>query len=45
MLASLDRLRRLDATLTVLPGHGPATTIAAEQPWLEWVSREGRLPT
>lgn len=44
MVASLDRLSRLDPTLTVLPGHGPATTIAAERPWMEWVAREGRLP-
>jgi hypothetical protein len=44
MVASLDRLRRLDATLTVLPGHGPSTTIGREQPWLERVAREGRLP-
>ena len=45
MVASLDRLRRLDPTLMVLPGHGPATTIGHEQPWLEWVARERRLPT
>ena len=45
MLASLDRLRQLDPSLLVLPGHGPSTTIGREQPWLEWVSREGRLPT
>jgi glyoxylase-like metal-dependent hydrolase (beta-lactamase superfamily II) len=45
MIGSLDRLRRLDETLTVLPGHGPATTIGGERPWLEWVAREGRLPT
>jgi glyoxylase-like metal-dependent hydrolase (beta-lactamase superfamily II) len=44
MVESLDRLRTLDPTLTVLPGHGPVTTIASEQPWLEWVAREGRLP-
>jgi glyoxylase-like metal-dependent hydrolase (beta-lactamase superfamily II) len=44
MVASLDRLRRLDATLTVLPGHGAATTIGLERPWLEWLAREGRLP-
>ena len=45
MVASLDRLRRLDKTLTVLPGHGASTTIGREQPWLEWVAREGRLPS
>jgi glyoxylase-like metal-dependent hydrolase (beta-lactamase superfamily II) len=45
MLASLDRLRRLDPTLTVLPGHGATTTIGRELPWLEWLAREGRLPS
>jgi hydroxyacylglutathione hydrolase len=45
MVASLDRLRRLDDPLQVLPGHGRATTIGAERPWLEWIVREGRLPT
>jgi glyoxylase-like metal-dependent hydrolase (beta-lactamase superfamily II) len=44
MVGSLDRLRRLDETLTVLPGHGPSTTIGRERPWLELVAREGRLP-
>ena len=44
MLASLDRLRRLDDPLQVLPGHGAATTIGRERPWLEWVAREDRLP-
>jgi hydroxyacylglutathione hydrolase len=45
MVVSLDRLGQLDPTLTVLPGHGPTTTIGREQAWLEWVAREGRLPT
>lgn len=44
MLASLDRLRRFDDALVVLPGHGPSTTIGRERPWLEWLAREGRLP-
>ena len=44
MVSSLDRLRGLDPTLTVLPGHGASTTIAREQPWLELVARHGRLP-
>ena len=44
MVASLDRLHRLDETLTVLPGHGGATTIGREKAWIEWVVREGRLP-
>jgi hydroxyacylglutathione hydrolase len=45
MVASLDRLRRLDDPLQVLPGHGPSTTIGRERAWLEWIAREGRLPT
>lgn len=44
MVASLDRLRRLDDTLGVYPGHGPATSIGRERGWLEWVAREGKLP-
>ena len=44
MIASLDRLRSLDDAVAVLPGHGPATTIGRERPWLEWVARERRLP-
>jgi glyoxylase-like metal-dependent hydrolase (beta-lactamase superfamily II) len=45
MVASLDRLRTLDESLLVLPGHGPSTTIGRERPLLEWIKREGRLPT
>lgn len=45
MVASLDRLRRLDDMLGVYPGHGPTTSIGRERGWLEWVAREGRLPT
>jgi hydroxyacylglutathione hydrolase len=44
MTASLARLAGLDDDLTVLPGHGRSTTIAAERPWLDWVARERRLP-
>jgi glyoxylase-like metal-dependent hydrolase (beta-lactamase superfamily II) len=44
MVESLGRLSALDDGVTVLPGHGPATTIGRERPWLEWVAREGRLP-
>jgi hydroxyacylglutathione hydrolase len=44
MVGSLDRLRRFDDALVVLPGHGPSTTIGQERPWLEWIAREGRLP-
>ncbi len=45
MLASLDRLRGFDDALTVLPGHGASTTIGRERGWLEWIAREGSLPT
>jgi hydroxyacylglutathione hydrolase len=44
MADSLARLATLPDTLRVLPGHGAATTIAAERPWLELVAREGSLP-
>jgi hydroxyacylglutathione hydrolase len=45
MVESLDRLRRLDPSLLVRPGHGGSTTIGSEQPWMEWVARERRLPS
>jgi hydroxyacylglutathione hydrolase len=45
MVESLDRLRRLDDAVTVLPGHGPSTMIGRERSWLEWTAREGTLPT
>jgi glyoxylase-like metal-dependent hydrolase (beta-lactamase superfamily II) len=44
MVESLDRLGGFDDGLRVLPGHGLNTTIGKERPWLEWVSRERRLP-
>jgi hydroxyacylglutathione hydrolase len=44
MVASIGRLSGLDDALRVLPGHGAATTIGRERPWLELVGREGRLP-
>ena len=44
MVESLDRLRRLDDRLAVLPGHGPLTTIGRERALLEWIARERRLP-
>jgi glyoxylase-like metal-dependent hydrolase (beta-lactamase superfamily II) len=44
MVESLDRLHRFDDFLAVYPGHGAATTIGRERPWLEWVARERRLP-
>jgi hydroxyacylglutathione hydrolase len=43
MVESLIRLRGLDDTLRVLPGHGARTTIGAERPWLDVVARERRL--
>jgi hydroxyacylglutathione hydrolase len=44
MVESLSRLSRLDEDLRVLPGHGPATTIERERPWLGMVAHERRLP-
>lgn len=43
MVASIERLSRLDPSLRVLPGHGPATTIERERAWMELVARERRL--
>jgi glyoxylase-like metal-dependent hydrolase (beta-lactamase superfamily II) len=43
MVASIARLARLEAGLRVLPGHGPATTIEDELPWMDLVARERRL--
>jgi len=45
MVDSLDRLRTLADDVTVLPGHGPSTTLGRERPWLDWLARERRLPT
>lgn len=44
MVESLARLRGLDDRVAVLPGHGPATTIGRERPWLDLIARERRLP-
>jgi glyoxylase-like metal-dependent hydrolase (beta-lactamase superfamily II) len=44
MVASLARLATLPDGLRVFPGHGSATTIARERPWLEMVARDRRLP-
>jgi glyoxylase-like metal-dependent hydrolase (beta-lactamase superfamily II) len=41
---SLARLAKLDPSLAVLPGHGGATTIEREQPWLSRLARDRRLP-
>jgi glyoxylase-like metal-dependent hydrolase (beta-lactamase superfamily II) len=43
MVESLGRLTGLEDRLRVLPGHGAATTIGRERPWLELVGRERRL--
>jgi hydroxyacylglutathione hydrolase len=43
MSASIARLVELEDTLRVMPGHGPATTIARERPWMELVRQQGRL--
>ena len=44
IVESLARLAELEPGVAVLPGHGPATTIARERPWLEMVRSSGRLP-
>lgn len=44
MAASIARLSEFEDRLRVLPGHGAATTIGRERPWLDLVRREGRLP-
>jgi hydroxyacylglutathione hydrolase len=43
MVGSLGRLAGLDPSLRVLPGHGPATTLADELPWIDSVVRAGSL--
>ena len=43
MVASLIRLAGLRDHVGVFPGHGRATTIGAERPWLELVRDQGRL--
>ncbi len=44
MVESLARLASQSDDLRVLPGHGPASTVEREKPWLERVARERRLP-
>ncbi len=44
MIESLARLATLEDGLTVLPGHGPQTTIGREKPWLQMVAQERKLP-
>jgi hydroxyacylglutathione hydrolase len=43
MVESLGRLLGLEDHVRVLPGHGQATTIARERPWMELVRDQGRL--
>jgi glyoxylase-like metal-dependent hydrolase (beta-lactamase superfamily II) len=43
MAESVVRLAGLEDRLRVLPGHGPATTIGRERPWMELVREGGRL--
>lgn len=43
MAASLARLAELEDPIRVIPGHGAATTIGRERPWLELVRSAGRL--
>jgi glyoxylase-like metal-dependent hydrolase (beta-lactamase superfamily II) len=43
MAESITRLAELEDRLRVLPGHGPATTIGRERPWMELVREGGRL--
>lgn len=44
MVESLSRLATLEDGLTVLPGHGPESTIGREKPWLQLVDKHQRLP-
>ncbi len=43
MVESLTRLSALEDRYRVLPGHGPATTLRRERPWLELVAAQRRL--
>lgn len=43
MVESIGRLAGLPDGLEVLPGHGAATTIGRERPWMEQVRAENRL--
>ncbi len=43
MVGSIARLAGLEDPIRVQPGHGPATIIGRERPWMELVVREGRL--
>lgn len=43
MADSIARCAGLDDPTRVLPGHGAATTIRRERPWIDLVARSGRL--
>jgi len=43
MANSIARLTELEDALTVLPGHGPSTTIGRERAWMDLVRSERRL--
>jgi glyoxylase-like metal-dependent hydrolase (beta-lactamase superfamily II) len=43
MADSIARLAGLPDPTRVLPGHGAATTIRRERPWIDLVARSGRL--
>jgi glyoxylase-like metal-dependent hydrolase (beta-lactamase superfamily II) len=43
MITSLCRLAKLRAETRVIPGHGAATTIGDELPWISDVVASGRL--
>ena len=43
MVESITRLVTLDDPIRVLPGHGAATTIGRERPWMDLVRSSGRL--
>jgi hydroxyacylglutathione hydrolase len=43
MVESLGRLAGFEDPITVVPGHGPSTTIGRERAWMELVQKAGRL--
>ena len=43
MVESLARLTTLDDRVRIFPGHGNATTIGRERPWMELVRDQRRL--
>ncbi len=43
MAESIARLTQLENRVTVLPGHGPSTTIGRERAWMDLVRSGGRL--